>query len=278
LFLANDMLTVKTNLFPDDPLLSLNFKGLAQAIATEINDRPELYEQLLQTIRDLATWHRFDPAEIIVPVRTAGRPPLGTGAIVQGPNRIQFRLDGAALGLQSIADAVRAMAQFIPGSEALDMSGLHRPDPPETLDVPVLDSHGLDFRRDGKGVAALIEGWSEPEDWGTWSTAKTCSLRLKLDPMPTAPVLVEIVCRAFVHEAQLQVSCRVGDTTPQQWIFTPASSRGSRSFRLDPAAVAPDGQLTLTFTLSEPRSPADLGLNPDVRPLRIGIERMRLAG
>jgi hypothetical protein len=273
LFVANDMLTMKAELFPDDPLLSLNFKGLTQAIATEINDRPEIYDQILQCIRDLAGRHRFDPADIIVPARAASRPPLGAGVTVQGPNRLQFRLDGDALGLRSIADAVRVMAQFIPGSEALDMSDL-----PGTPDVPVLGSLALDFCRDGNGVAALIEGWSEPEAWGTWSTAKTCSLRLKLDPMPTGPTLVTIACRAFVHGTQLQVGCRVGDATPQQWIFTPSSSSGPRSLRLDPAMVAADGQLTLTFTLSEPRSPADLGLNPDVRPLGIGIERMWIAG
>jgi len=91
-------------------------------------------------------------------------------------------------------------------------------------------------------------------------------------------VLVNVACRAFVHGTELQVGCRVGDTTPQQWIFTPSSSSGPRSLRLDPAMVAAGGQLTLTFTLSEPRSPADLGLNPDIRPLGIGIERMWIAG
>jgi hypothetical protein len=272
LFVANDMLTMKAALFPDDPRLTLNYRGLTQAIATEINDRPDIYDLTLQSIRDLATRHRFDAAEIIVPARTASRPPLGAGVTVLGPSRLQFRLDGDALGLHSIADAVRVMAQFVPGSEALDMSDL-----PGTPDVPVLDSLGLDFGRDGNGVAALIEGWSEPEAWGTWSTAKTCRLRLKLDPIPARPVLVKIACRAFVHGPQLQVGCRVGDTTPQQWIFKPSSGSESRSFRLDPEMIAAGGQLTLTFSLSEPRSPADLGLNPDVRPLGIGIERMSIA-
>jgi len=90
------------------------------------------------------------------------------------------------------------------------------------------------------------------EDWGTWSTAKACSLRLKLDPMPAQPVRVEIACRAFVHEAQLQVSCRIGDAAPQQWIFTPTSNSVSRCLFLDPAMVAPDGQLTIVFALSDP--------------------------
>jgi hypothetical protein len=277
LFLANDMLTVKAELFPEDPGLSLNFKGLAQAVATDINDRPEIYDRILQSIRELATRHRFDQAEIIVPARANSRPPLGScGVTVQGPNRLQFLLDGVALGLHTIADAVRVMAQLTPGSEAFDMPAL--PETPDAPAVPVLGDDGLDFGHDGKGVAALIEGWSEPEDWGTWSTAKTCSMRVKLDPVPTRPVQVHIVCRAFVHQTQLEVSCRVGDAAPQQWIFTPVSGSQPRSLRLDPATHASDGQLTLTFTLTEPRSPADLGLSSDVRPLGIGIERMWIAG
>ncbi|MFB6459000.1 hypothetical protein [Bradyrhizobium tunisiense] len=34
--------------------------------------------------------------------------------------------------------------------------------------------------------------------------------------------------------------------------------------------------LTISLSLSDPRSPADLGLSSDVRPLGIGIERVWL--
>jgi hypothetical protein len=272
LFVANDMLALKAELFPDDPQLSLNFKGLTQALATEINDRPDIYDETLNSVRELVALHRLDSAEIIVPAPTADRPSLGSGVTVQGPNRVLFHLDGAALGLQSIADAVRVMAQFAPGSEALDL-----PLQSNTPAMPVLGSRDLEFHRDGKGVAALIEGWSEPEDWGTWSIAKACTLHFKLDPMPTEPVLMEITCRAFVHETPLQVTCRIGDAEPQQWVFTPTSNRGTQSFGLDPAMISPDGRLMIAFALSEPKSPADLGLSPDIRPLGIGIERIRIA-
>ena len=273
LFLANDMLILKGELFPDDPVLSLNFRALTQAVALEINDRPQIYDRTLQSVRDLAVTNGFDQADIIVPARTADRPqPERSSVTVLGPNRLKFWLDGAALGLNSIADAVRVIAQFVPDGETLAISDL-----PEVPDVPLLDSRGLDFQRDGSGVAGFIEGWSEPEVWGTWSTAKTCSLRLKLEPPPARPVLIEIGCRAFVHGPELQVSCRAGDATPQPWIFTPTSTGETRSFHLDPAMVGLDGQVTLTFTITEPRSPADLGLSPDIRPLGIGIERMRIA-
>jgi glycosyltransferase involved in cell wall biosynthesis len=275
LFLANDMLLLKQQLFPTDAGIALSFKGLAQAVATDINDRPEIYDRTLRSVRQLAELHELDPAEIIVPARREHRPSLGTGVVVQGANRVQFRLDGEALGLRSIADAVRVMAQFIPAGDARNLAVV-----PADDRAVVLSRHGLDFKQDGTGVAALIDGWSEPEDWGTWSMAKSCSLELHLDTMPTLPVLVELVCRAFTPAGnpRLRVSCRVGDMVPQEWSFSPVSPGGHRSFRIDPAVVAADGSVLITFILSNPRSPADLGLNADVRPLGMGIERMRIAG
>jgi hypothetical protein len=274
LFLANDMLLVKALLFPADPAIALNYRGLAQAIATDINDRPEIYDRTLQSIRDLVALNDLDLAEIIVPARQEDRPPLGTGVEIQGSNRVQFRLDGAALGLKTIADAVRVMAQFVPGQVQLDRAWR-----PAEAGIPVLDSAGLDVTRAGGGAAALVEGWGEPEDWGTWSAAKTCRLRFRLDPLPVWPVVIEFACHAFVsaRNPALQVSCRVGQTAPQDWAFSTGSAKGGRSLLLDPAGVGSDGVVTITFRLSTPRSPADLGLGADVRPLGIGLQRMWIA-
>jgi len=51
-----------------------------------------------------------------------------------------------------------------------------------------------------------------------------------------------------------------------------------RGLRLDPAAIGADGTLTISLALSDPRSPADLALSSDVRPLGIGLERIWLDG
>jgi len=49
-----------------------------------------------------------------------------------------------------------------------------------------------------------------------------------------------------------------------------------RRLRLDPVAIAADGMVTISLALSDPRSPADLALSSDVRPLGIGLERVWL--
>jgi hypothetical protein len=272
LFLAQDMLLAQQALFPDEAAVSLDFKALAQAVATGINDRPERYDETLGSIAALAARHGFGLDEIVVPPRSAERAPLGTGVTVRGAGRVLFRLDGDALGLASVADAARVMAQFTPvGDAAISV---------RSAALPRLTGQGLDFARGGSGIGALAEGWSEPEDWGVWSVAKTCRLRLRLDPVPTAPIRIGLACRAFVHERHpwLRVACSAGETSVGSWNFAPASALGHRSFRLDPGSLDADGALTLTFALDNPRSPAELGLNSDIRPLGLGLERLWIEG
>ena len=271
LFLANDMLLVQQALFPQDAAVALDFKALAQAVATGINDRPERYDETLGSIAALAARHGFGLGEIVVPARQAQRAPLATGVTVLGPGRVLFQLDGDALGLASIADAVRVMAQFTPGGDAAVSI--------RSVERPILTGQGLEFARGGSGVGALAEGWSEPEAWGVWSVAKACRLRLRLDPVPTIPVRIGLACRAFVHERHpwLRVACSAGGATIGSWDFSPGSALGPRSFRLDPGALGADGALTLTFELDNPRSPAELGLNADIRPLGLGLEKLWIA-
>ncbi|MBW7972252.1 glycosyltransferase [Bradyrhizobium sp. BR 10289] len=271
LFIARDMLVLKRLLLADDDHVQLDYRALAQALATGINDRPPLYDRTVQTIGELARTRGFDVADIIIPARLADRPPPARpGVRAVGPNSAIYELDGSALGLSSIADAVRAIAQFVPDQPPFD---------PDTLEVsasvPLLGGDELSFARDGAGVAALTEGWSEPEEWGTWSVARNCVLRFEVRPVPSRPLELVLACRAFVSEKnpQLRVACRVGSGALQQLEFSTDAFAGQRKLMVDPAAIAADGTLTISLALSDPHSPADLALGRDVRPLGIGLER-----
>jgi len=274
LFIARDMLVLKRLLLADDDDVRLDFKALAQALATDINNRPPLYDRTVRTIGELARTHGFDVADIVIPARLADRPPPpGQRVRVTGQNHVVYELDGPVLGLNSIADAVRVIAQFVPDQEPFDPAALEAP-----VSAPVLGAEQLEFARGGAGVAALIEGWSEPEQWGTWSVARNCVLRFAVHPIPSRPVALVLACRAFVSDGnpQLHAVCRVGNGVQQQLTFSKEAFAGQRRLMLDPAAIAADGTLTISLSLSDPRSPADLGLSSDARPLGIGLERIWL--
>ncbi len=273
LFIAKDMLDLKRLLLANDDRVRIDFKALAQALATDINTRPPLYDRTVRTIGELSRTHGFDAADIIIPARLADRPPPGRGVSVIGQDRVLYELDGSALGLNSIADAVRVIAQFVPDQAPFDSSALE-----VTASAPILGPGELDFRRGGTGVAALMEGWSEPEQWGTWSVARHCVLRFALAPIPSRPISLVLACRAFVSDGnpRLQAVFRVGNGPQQQLTFSRGAFAGERRLMLDPAAIAADGTLTISLSLSDPRSPADLGLSSDARPLGIGLERIWL--
>ncbi|WP_234682256.1 glycosyltransferase family 2 protein [Bradyrhizobium monzae] len=120
LFIAQDMLDLKRLLLAGDSEMRVDFKALAQALASDVNNRPPLYDWTVQTIGELARLHGFDAADIIIPARLADRPPPLVGVRATGPNRVLYELDGSALGLSSIADAVRVIAQFVPDQAPLD--------------------------------------------------------------------------------------------------------------------------------------------------------------
>jgi hypothetical protein len=273
LFIARDMLALKRLLLADDDKVRLDFRALAQALATDINNRPLLYDRTVQTIGELARTHGFDVADIIIPARRADRPLPGRGVRVTGPNRVVYELDGSALGLASIADAVRVIAQFVPDQQPFDPAALE-----VSGAVPVLGTEALEFARDGTGVGALAGGWGEAEEWGTWSIARNCVLRFEVRSVPSRPVEIVLACRAFVSESnpQLRAICRVGNGAPQHLTFSMDAFAGLRRLALDPGAVAADGTLTISLALSDPRSPADMALSSDVRPLGIGLERIWL--
>jgi Glycosyl transferase family 2 len=288
LFLANDMLLLKRRLFPDQAAIEVDFRGLAQAVAAEINDRPELYDRTWQSLLDLAHRHGFDPFTLAVPARAASRPGLRTGLRLDGPARVEFVLDGDALGLCHIADAVRVMAQFLPRIDALDLAETAAPpqtspaptQQPQTPQLQTAPLPGLGFGRGGAGLAVLGEGWSEPEEWGTWSVARFCSLRLAIRPLPVAPVTMALACRGFVTAAHpsLAVRTQAGTAAPVEREFTLAAPAAEWRLLLDPAGFAPDGSVRISFTISEPHSPAELGASDDTRPLGLGIERLWIVG
>ncbi|EJN11420.1 glycosyl transferase [Bradyrhizobium sp. YR681] len=273
LFIAKDMLVLKDLLLADDDHVRLDYMTLAQALATDINNRPSLYDRTVQTIGELAGMHGFDVADIVIPARRTHRPLPGRGVRATGLNRVLYELDGSALGLNSIADAVRVIAQFVPDQAPFDPAALET-----SVSAPVLGGEELAFARDGTGIAALAEGWSEPEQWGTWSIARNCVLRFEVRPVPPQPAEIVLACRAFVSDRnpQLRVVCRVGNGAPQELTFSTDGFAGLRRLTLDPAAIAADGMVTISLALSDPLSPADLALGSDVRPLGIGLERIWL--
>jgi hypothetical protein len=137
------------------------------------------------------------------------------------------------------------------------------------------------FGKPNDGVSYLLEGWSEPEDWGTWSLGKSSKLLLKLpaeaSPDSGKPVILTIEFQTFDGRPEkplvqyLSITGR--ETTFYSGLLESADSNNHKfSFPVSRSLFDQNGELVLQFNHPSAASPASFGLNTDGRLLAIGIK------
>jgi glycosyltransferase involved in cell wall biosynthesis len=267
--IARDLLSIQGRMFPNDRSIVFNYRGLMQAIGDTINDHPGYYDELVEAIKFIGSAHGIDSVEITIPPRTDTRLIPKLGADVIGNGVVRFVMDGAVIGLRSIADAVRLMAQIAPRASAL--VDQVRKDAEPAMAV-LRDQNSLEFTSAGNGRSALFDGWGEPEIWGTWSLGKRSVLRFKIEGI-AAPLDLRVECTPFLHalHPKIKVSCRIGNRRVP-WCFAIDQEPWSPSVRIGPEDMDADGMLTIILEIANPVSPATLNAGNDTRALGIGLK------
>jgi len=146
-----------------------------------------------------------------------------------------------------------------------------------------LTTSGFSFAQGEGGVAALKEGWGEPEPWGCWSVEEKCTLRFNLDPSFRRALTIAFKCRVYLHR-HLNVGCYVESMPRQSWKFsfedenqfTFQKIKEPYKLQIDPSVIRPNGDVYITFLTANMTSPAEAGINADVRRLGVGFERVWL--
>jgi glycosyltransferase involved in cell wall biosynthesis len=276
IYLANDMLLLRDRIPSMRDRTQFDFYRLIQAVAATINDRPDFYEDTRAAIQRLAKRHDVDLADIAIPAPVATRRTLECGTTVVGPNRIQLVIDGNAIPLTNIADAIRVIQQFMPPAAAIGAVEIR--DAGGDGEIVVQRGETLAFGLRGNGMLGLLDGWGEPEEWGTWSISKRARIRLSVARAAEGPVNFDLQYRAFVHgrHARVDITCRVNERDIAAWSCTVAAPARTRRLTIPAAAVSADGTIDLEFSISEPCSPAELGVSSDARLLGIGIETLSI--
>jgi glycosyltransferase involved in cell wall biosynthesis len=273
IFLANEMLVVRDQVLADRGI-TVDFHRLIEFVAAAINDRPGFYDETLDSIRALAKRHDVALTDIAIPLPATQRTTLKTGSQLAGPRRVHSVIDGDRIGLRTIADAVRLMEQMVPRSDGTIDIRESRLDDRPMMRV----EETVAFAVTGNGVAALGEGWADPEDWGTWTVSKRASMRLSVEPHRGRTLYADLRYRAFVHSlhGRLDIVCRARGRDIAAWRCGTDTASGVQRMSIPPDAIREDGTLDLEFHISDPRSPAELGVSSDTRQLGLGIEWLRL--
>ena len=267
---ASDALLVREKFFPEDRRIELDFRLLVQSIASAINDRPGFYDATRTAVETLARRHDIALSDIVFPKPTDAPPDPICGARALAPHVIQFVIDGNAVGLEAIDDAIMLMEQIMP-----------RLDNAAALEVRTLDGSDraiigrgmkVAFSADGDGVPGLDYGWSAPEAWGTWSVAKKAKLCLQTQPGAGA-IMLDIAFRPFLHSTHPRLGLTFWVDGKELAALECCNTR-SQVFALTIPVerVGADGSIDLEFQITNPCSPAQLGVSADPRMLGIGLE------
>jgi glycosyltransferase involved in cell wall biosynthesis len=260
--IARDLLFVKDQLFPDDPFITLNYSRLMQSIADSINDHPDAYDELRDAIKTIGAKHGIDASEIFVPPRTNSRNIPELGINIRGPARISLVMDGNAIGIRGIDQAIELIVQLVPRAFALN---------PVVRKTELQPGETLVFTSNGNGLGTLIDGWGEPESGGTWSVGKRSVLRFRVAPSHT-PLWIHLRCTPFLHaiHPKLDVICSIGKWT-QPWHFSIEQEAWTPSFAIPLSAIDTSGFVTITLSILNPLSPAVCNVNRDTRLLGIWL-------
>jgi glycosyltransferase involved in cell wall biosynthesis len=272
LFVAHDMLGVRDTLLGDRDI-AFRYDRLLATVAAAINERPERYAETSAAIDHLARRHGIDMAAINIPAIDKGpaAPPCGA-TVVPGGLKVSFVIDGDPPGLANIDDAVRLIEQFRPRTEG-ELRHF------EMRHVVLHAGQPVTFSQEAGVRSSLPYGWGPSEDWGVWSVAKQTALSFVVDEAPAAAFGLSLKYRAFLHAPQhqtIKVACRVRGRKVAEWNCTLPAAGGIQHLTIPRDGVLPDRSLVLEFEISEPRSPAELGVSADRRVLGIGLESIVL--
>ncbi len=244
-------------------------------MAAAINDRLEFYEDTLAAIRRLAERHHVDLADIAIPAPLGRRRTLECGTAVVGPNRIQFVIDGNAIPLANVADAIRLMQQFMPPAADIGSGrdqgreGCRRDSRPAWRDPLRSDSGAtacLALPTVGANRRIGAPGPFPSEPASGCRSGKPARDR-STPSCGTAPSCMR-------GTARLDIACRVEGQDVAAWSCIDAAPVRTQRLTIPADVVSANGTIDLEFSISEPRSPAEIGASSDVRLLGIGIETL----
>ena len=181
----------------------------------------------------------------------------------------------AGSGFVGVLDGFRILAPA--GCSGCDADAMRK----ATATAPgfVPNSAVLQFSANANGTAHLLQGWSQPEAWGTWSSDDSAFLVIDLARPPTADLELAITGSTFLaptHPLQ-RVSVSVNQRPIAELRYAPGSLEPIRWVRIPRAvALASRGRLLIRFDFTDAASPASVGINGDGRRLGLGLVSMQV--
>lgn len=121
--------------------------------------------------------------------------------------------------------------------------------------------------------------WALPDRFGSWTVGRQATMKIPFEhPPQTAVPASFIISDCMVSDAakSLPVRVKANGRLVGEWALGPDREVHRRSVNLPAEIVAGVTELTLTFEIPEPHSPASFGWNSDARLLGIRLARVAI--
>jgi hypothetical protein len=135
----------------------------------------------------------------------------------------------------------------------------------------------LALGEDAREQAMLVGGWGQAEPTGRWTLGSRARLVLDLEQQPW-PAELAIDATPFLGRAgrTLQVDLLANGVPLKTIVYDRASDDPLLVRAPLPATAARDGEIVLEWRTADPRSPHELGISADRRPLGLFVRRLAL--
>ena len=138
----------------------------------------------------------------------------------------------------------------------------------------------VDFRIGGHALPYQADGWSPPENAGTWTNGSQATVVAELAQWSANDLVVEVTARPFLlqdRHPSLQVEVVANGTIVDQWSYHYDRDNHTvvRSARIPASLITSSNILTLELRLDQPAVPKSLGVHDtDTRALGLLVSHV----
>jgi hypothetical protein len=173
------------------------------------------------------------------------------------PTALGISTDGRQLGLLVLS------VSFLSERDRLQQAGVT----PGTF---------VDFRPSGPGGTYRAEGWSLPEEAGTWTNGPRASLAARLLEWPADDMMLHISAYPFLVKDRhplLVVEVLANGVVVARWSYRYPEDNGQviRSARIPASLLAASPVLKIELQIDQPAAPAAVGISTDDRQLGLFV-------
>ncbi len=141
-------------------------------------------------------------------------------------------------------------------------------------DAPIRIGETIDFTKKGTAQSYAWTGFSQPEDWGTWTNGTVASLVMNPDKRVPSDITFQVV--TFMSPGPVRATVVIDEKTVGDIVLDNAKPGGEFTFKIPDEALE-DGSIKLDFLIADPKSPKELGLGNDSRKLGLGFRSLRIS-